>query len=116
MKSCKIIVKKRTFDPKLVKELLSTKYIEADFGPCELFSDNQTFIVTDPNSIPEGFCAWAWSDIQKDVIALMSGGNFNWMNRKGTSLTCCTDGFRPVIFLIERIEDSEEKVCLNNMK
>jgi len=116
MRSCRIIVLKRTFNGKLVDEYLSEKYKKAGFGPCELFSDDQTFIVSDPNVIPEGFCAWAWTDIQKDLIAIMSGGNFNWINKRGTAVTCCSDGFRPVVFLIELIEDSEEKLCLKEMK
>ncbi|KQC10588.1 MAG: hypothetical protein APR54_11840 [Candidatus Cloacimonas sp. SDB] len=116
MKSCKIKVIKRNFDQKLVNDYLSDRYKNSGFGPCELFEDNEEFIVTDPNSMPEGFCAWAWSDIQKDLVAIMSGGNFNWMRHKGTALTCCSDGFRPVVFLIEIIENSEEKICLNYSK
>jgi uncharacterized repeat protein (TIGR04076 family) len=26
------------------------------------------------------------------------------MKEKGTAVTCCSDGFRPVSFLVERIE------------
>jgi len=116
MKACKITVIERTYFQHMVTEYLSDEYKQTGFGPCEILSDGQVFIVADPNTMPAGFCAWAWSDIQKDVIAIMSGGNFNWMKQKGTALTCCTDGFRPVIFLITLIKNSEEKICLKNTK
>jgi uncharacterized repeat protein (TIGR04076 family) len=57
--------------------------------------------------MPEGFCSWAWADIQwadiqRDVVHLALGGDFPWMKQRGTTLTCCTDGLRPVIFKLER--------------
>lgn len=54
--------------------------------------------------IPEGFCSWAWADIQRDVIHLVFGGDFPWMKQKGTGIAACTDGLKPVIFKIERID------------
>ncbi len=53
--------------------------------------------------IPEGFCSWAWADIQRDVVHLALGGEFPWMKKKGTMISCCTDGLRPVLFKLERI-------------
>jgi uncharacterized repeat protein (TIGR04076 family) len=52
--------------------------------------------------MPEGFCSWAWADIQKYVMTLVRGGYFLGV-REGTYFTCCNDWFRPVFFLIERI-------------
>ena len=26
--------------------------------------------------VPEGFCSWAWTDIQRDVVHLALGGEF----------------------------------------
>ena len=114
MRSCKITVIKRNFDSELVKKYLSKAYLESNFGPCEIFTDQQEFIVSDPNSMPAGFCAWAWSDIQRELIAIMTGGVFNWMKDPETAIVCCTDAFRPVVFKIELIADSEEKICLQN--
>ena len=54
-------------------------------------------------SIPEGFCSWAWADIQRDVAHLSMGGEFPWMKKEGTMVSCCTDGLRPVLFKLERI-------------
>lgn len=53
--------------------------------------------------MPEGFCSWAWADIQRDVLVVMSGGSISWFNRKNMSIVCCTDALRPVVFKIERI-------------
>jgi uncharacterized repeat protein (TIGR04076 family) len=53
--------------------------------------------------MPEGFCSWAWADIQRDVVHLALDGDFPWMKQPGTTLACCTDGLRPVIFKLERI-------------
>jgi uncharacterized repeat protein (TIGR04076 family) len=55
--------------------------------------------------MPEGFCDWAWADIQRDVAVLCSGGDYPWIKLKGATVACCTDAFRPVTFLIERIND-----------
>ncbi len=54
---------------------------------------------------PPGFCGWAYADIQRDIVHLLFGGNFPWMKEKGTILSCCTDGVRPVIFKLERVEE-----------
>jgi uncharacterized repeat protein (TIGR04076 family) len=53
--------------------------------------------------MPEGFCGWAWADIQRDIAVLAFGGDFPWIKKKGTMISCCTDGLRPVIFKLERI-------------
>ena len=66
--------------------------------------EGQEFI-TDLVRIPEGFCPGAFADIFRYVSALRSGANYPWMKEKGTVLACCTDGFRPVVFRLERIED-----------
>ncbi len=50
---------------------------------------------------PENFCGWAWADIQRDVAVLAFGGEFPWIKKKNTMISCCTDGLRPVIFKLE---------------
>ena len=32
-------------------------------------------------------------------------GSYPWIDEEGVAISCCTDGMRPVIFRIERIED-----------
>ena len=69
---------------------------------CSLYSDNQEFILERAN-MPEGFCSWAWADINRDLIGVMGGASFPWINKEGVAVVSCTDGLRPVVFKIERI-------------
>ncbi|MFX1514610.1 MAG: TIGR04076 family protein [Promethearchaeota archaeon] len=104
MPKCKITVLKRTFNQDLVDEYLEDQYRPA--GPCECFKDDQEFII-DPATNPEEFsacCAWAWADIRKDIMAIASGANIFGFKRRGTTITGCSDWFRPVYFKVERIE------------
>ena len=73
---------------------------------CSVYKEGQEFIVDENGDMPEGFCHWAWNDIYKVVTALMYGGNFPWLKEKGTMVSCCTDGFRPVIFELRRIKSA----------
>jgi uncharacterized repeat protein (TIGR04076 family) len=70
---------------------------------CDLFREGQEF-VTDITRVPEGFCPGAFVDIFRFISGLRSGANYPWMNEKGKVLVCCTDGFRPVVFRLERME------------
>jgi len=70
------------------------------WAPCSRLADGQEFISEDCN-MPEGFCSWAWADIHKYVVTLARGGNFLG-SRPGRTVACCTDGYRPVIFKLER--------------
>jgi uncharacterized repeat protein (TIGR04076 family) len=74
--------------------------------PCLFFSEGQEFVVNYLAKRPEGFaCDWAWDDIHKIALALMLKGNFGtWMKDENTFITCCTDGIKPVVFKLERIE------------
>jgi uncharacterized repeat protein (TIGR04076 family) len=81
------------------------KYADSVWEPCERLAEGKSFVSTRAN-IPHGFCSWAWADIQKYVLTLARGGNFLGV-KEGTFVTCCTDGFRPVFFLVERMDDSE---------
>ena len=99
MNKCKITVLKRTINQDIVDE-----YLEGEMGLCESFQDDQEFVVESPFVPPEGFCAWAWADMRKDIFTVVLGGDFPWARQPGATITCCTDGYRPVIFKIERIE------------
>ena len=72
---------------------------------CDALELGQEFIVEDIAKCPPGLCAWAFSDMYRDIIHLFLGGDYPWMKEKGVILSCCTDGCRPVIFKLERIED-----------
>jgi uncharacterized repeat protein (TIGR04076 family) len=93
----KITVMKRLLHPDLV-DLAGT----GPWEPCERLAVGQEFVSRGAN-MPEGFCSWAWADVQKYVLTLARGGNFLGV-KPGRFITCCTDGFRPVVFQLERIE------------
>ena len=93
----RITVLKRTLTEGLVGE-----YTAQPWQPCERLAVGQQFVSEGAN-MPAGFCSWAWSDVQKYVLTLARGGNLLGP-KPGRFVTCCTDGFRPVIFGLERVE------------
>ncbi len=87
----RITVLKRGLEKEIIDQLKT--------GPksvCTRFSDGQEFTVKSQWSMPEKFCEWAWADIRTDIPMVIGQGN--------RIAVCCTDGFRPVFFTIERIE------------
>ena len=57
---------------------------------------------------PEGLCLSAWESMRPFVESLARGeGNFfdGWMQNPMSAMISCNDGFRPVSFYIEKIED-----------
>lgn len=77
-------------------------YADSVWSPCERLHDGQEFVSKSVN-MPADFCSWAWADILKYVMTLSRGGDFVGV-RPGVFVTCCTDGFRPVAFKLERLE------------
>ncbi len=86
----KITVLKRMVNQDLIDE-----YRHRTVAPCDIFADGQEFVIHDWDVLPEGFCEWAWSDLQKKIVLA---------EKLGTVVACCTDGFRPVVFEIERAD------------
>ncbi len=93
----RITVLKRLSNPDLID-----RYGVNVVAQCGVMKDGQQFI-SEGLKIPDGFCAWAWADIQRDATVLALGGNFPWINEEGVTIACCTDGLRPVVFKLERI-------------
>lgn len=57
---------------------------------------------------PEGFCDSAWESMSQFVMALAhGGGDFydGWMKNPRSAMISCNDGFRPVSFLIEAMDE-----------
>ena len=102
MVKCKIIVLRRMFN-----EDFAGEYCQEKVTPCSVFTEGQEFIYDhhgDGNK-PENFCEHAWNDIYGIVLTLASKGTFlGWMKEDGTIIVCCTDGIRPVVFKVERID------------
>ncbi|MBQ7978291.1 MAG: TIGR04076 family protein [Candidatus Methanomethylophilaceae archaeon] len=73
---------------------------------CDVMEE-QSFISVDGQR-PEGLCDSAWESMEKFVKELANGGgNFydGWMKNPYSAMISCNDGFRPVSFYIERIDD-----------
>ena len=64
----------------------------------------------DPNTVAGGpkmpFCSEAWDAISRYIYAGLQGGSImrGWMKEDNTMIACCSDGTRPVIFKIERMD------------
>ena len=59
--------------------------------------------------MPQGFCPSAWETMAWFVGELArGGGNFydGWMKNPHSAMLSCNDGFRPVSFYIEAMEES----------
>ena len=67
----------------------------------------QTF-VAEGGRKPEGFCDSAWDSLSPFVMTLACGGEDffdGWMKNKKSAMISCNDGFRPVSFLLEALEE-----------
>ena len=64
----------------------------------------------DPSTVAGGpekpHCSEAWDAISRYIYTGLQGGSImrGWMKDENTMITCCSDGTRPVIFKIERID------------
>ncbi len=88
----------------LNRDLMKSHTKSADWVACERLKDSQEFVSEEVN-MPFGFCSWAWTDIQKYVMVFARGGDLVGV-KPGVFVTCCTDGFRSVIFKLERIGEN----------
>jgi uncharacterized repeat protein (TIGR04076 family) len=97
----KITVIRSLYNPEL-----GEKYRRPDIhkGPCP-YEEGQEFQVENAVQVPDGLCPWAWHDMYKFVLALMSGAEFAGMKQSNTILVNCTDGIKPVVFKLERVDD-----------
>jgi uncharacterized repeat protein (TIGR04076 family) len=74
--------------------------------PCDM-QLGQVFI-SEAGERPEGMCQSAWESMEQFVRELAAGGgNFfdGWMRNPHSAMISCNDGFRPVSFYLEVIEE-----------
>jgi uncharacterized repeat protein (TIGR04076 family) len=70
--------------------------------PCPVFKEGQQFVIDlYPPTQPDGFCGWAWYDIQRSLSIAIESGEMNF----GISFPTCNDGLRPVVFRLEQIDE-----------
>ena len=77
--------------------------------PCDL-EEGQVFICEGWQK-PVGFCDSAWDSVSPFVMALAHGGEDfydGWMKNKRSAMISCNDGFRPVSFLLEALDEDAE--------
>jgi uncharacterized repeat protein (TIGR04076 family) len=89
---CRITVLKKTFNQDLYQQ-----YPYGAASPCGRLEEGQVFVTDNRWDPPEGFCHWAWSDLRPMIHSIHAGHSV-------TMISCCTDGLRPVVFKMERID------------
>ena len=107
MSKIKITVVERTFNKEITEAFGSEQFLAGPGnGPCARFEDGQEFVL-DGMAKPEGFCDWAWADIHREIRIV----GFRWgLPNRGESdaaICCCTDGMKPVVFCVERVEEED---------
>ena len=101
MKNCRITVMRKAF----YKDL-ADRYENPIEHACDM-KEGQVFI-TDGCKKPEGMCDSAWETLLPFVMTLAHGGEDiydGWMKNKRSAMISCNDGFRPVSFYIEVIDE-----------
>mgnify|MGYP003480934925 CR=1 FL=1 len=88
---------------------LSEKYENPIEHACDL-KEGQVFI-SENAQMPEGMCGSAWESLSPFVLTLACGGQDfydGWMKDPKSAMISCNDGFRPVSFLIEALDEDAE--------
>ena len=104
MKKVRITAIRKTCYPDLME-----KYENPIQHACEV-REGQIW-VANGGCKPEGFCDSAWDSISPFVMTLAHGGvDFydGWMKNPKSAMISCNDGFRPVSFYLEALEEDAE--------
>jgi len=104
MKKCKITVMRITR-----YEDLMVRYENPISHPCSMEA-GQVFVANGWER-PEGFCPSAWDSLSPFVLALSHGAEDlydGWMKDPKSAMISCNDGFRPVSFLVEALDEDAE--------
>ena len=104
MKKCRITVMRMAR-----YEDLMERYENPMDHPCDL-REGQVFVANGWQR-PEGLCLSAWETMSSFVLALSHGAEDfyqGWMRNKKSAMLSCNDGFRPVSFLLEALEEEAD--------
>ncbi|MBP3210213.1 MAG: TIGR04076 family protein [Oscillospiraceae bacterium] len=104
MKKVRITVKKIASYPDLMEE-----YENPIEHACSM-KLGQTFIANGW-ARPDGFCGSAWDTVSPFVMTLAYGGENiydGWMKNPKSAMISCNDGFRPVSFLLESLDEDAD--------
>ena len=89
---------------------LMKKYENPILHACTI-RQGQEWISVD-GQCPEGMCASAWASMREFVESLSRGeGNFykGWMRNPMSAMISCNDGFRPMSFYIEVLDETSSQ-------
>ena len=104
MKKVKITAVRRTCYPDLMEQ-----YENPIEHACEVTIGDAW--VSENAEKPNDFCNAAWEGLAPFVKTLAEGGgNFydGWMKNPRSAMISCSDGFRPVSFLLETMDEEAE--------
>jgi uncharacterized repeat protein (TIGR04076 family) len=128
-------VKVTVIDKKVYPELQKEYCLDPAAGPCPCYNVGDEFVFerddgkdhfwhgglgtlvkssADPSKVAGGpdmpHCSEAWDAISRYIYAGLQGGSImkGWMKDENVMIACCSDGTRPVVFKIERIDVDDE--------
>ena len=101
MKKIKITVMRKTRHDDLIEKYENPLEHECDVEEGQVFIANGWLK-------PDNFCDSAWESLSPFVLALANGASDfydGWMKNKKSAMISCNDGFRPVTFLLETLDE-----------
>lgn len=101
MKKVKITALRRTCYPDLMAQFENLLPNACDVEVGQVW-------ISENGCKPQGLCDSAWETMVSFVVELaQGGGNFydGWMKDPFSAMISCNDGFRPVSFYLEAVED-----------
>ena len=104
MKKCRITVMRTTEYADLMAQYENPIAHACDMAVGQVFLANGW-------EKPAGFCQSAWDTLSPFVLALSHGAeNFydGWMKNPRSAMLSCNDGFRPVSFLVEALDEDAD--------
>ncbi len=104
MKKVKITVMKKVKHDDLIEE-----YENPLEHPCDV--EVGDVYIANGWQKPDDFCDSAWESISSFVMALSCGASDfydGWMKNKKSAMISCNDGFRPVSFLLETLNEDAD--------
>ena len=105
MKKCRLTVMKKACYPDLME-----RYENPIEHACDI--EEGAVYIADGWKKPDGLCDSAWESLSPFVLALSHGAENlydGWMKNPRSAMVSCNDGFRPVSFLIEALDDEADR-------
>ena len=105
MKKCRITVMKKACYPDLME-----RYENPIEHACDI--EEGAVYIADGWRKPDGLCDSAWESLSPFVLALSHGAENlydGWMKNPRSAMVSCNDGFRPVSFFIEALDDEADR-------